>query len=69
MASNPKPPEVALGPKGNGSVGPSDIDRPDSPFGLEAEGRAIRILLERFVLLDGEVLNLFGEFSEEFPES
>jgi hypothetical protein len=69
MASDPKPPEVVFNPEGNGPVRSPDINRPDIPFGLKPKRRMIGISFEKLVLLDSQVLYLFGKFCEESPKA
>jgi hypothetical protein len=69
MASDPEPPEVVFSPESNSSVRSPDINRPDISFGLKPKGRMIGISFEKLVLLDGQVLYLFGELCEEAPEA
>jgi hypothetical protein len=69
MASDPKPPEVVFSPERNSSVRSSDINRPDISFGLKPKRRMIGISFEKLVLLDSQVLYLFGELCEESPKA
>ena len=61
VASDPKPPEMAVGPERNGAIGSADINRPDVALGLKAERRVIRVSSEKLVFLNGQVLNLFAK--------
>jgi hypothetical protein len=69
MASDPKPPEVVFSPERNSSVRSPNINRPDISFGLKPKGRVIGISIEKLVLLDSQVLDLFGELCEECPKA